>query len=156
MVVSSTSMKLPSATTSAISQGFANPLPAVAGVSASIAWVPSQTLSQRRRDVDPHRRNDGHARAERDISRRIIHDDLDRHALDDLDVVAGGVLGGQQRERGAGARLNAVDMAADHAPRIAVDLERCRLSRPHAVELNSPTTSARNRRAFISLPIGID
>jgi hypothetical protein len=73
---------------------------------------------------------------ERDIRWRIVHDDLHRHALDDLDVIAGGILRRQQRERGAGSGLNAVDMATDFAFRKGIDLERHRLSGPHAVELN--------------------
>jgi hypothetical protein len=63
-------------------------------------------------------------------------EDLDRHALDDLDVIAGGILRRQRREGGAGSGLNAVDMAADREFRIGVDRERRRLSGPHAVELD--------------------
>ena len=75
-------------------------------------------------------------RAKRDIGRRFVHDDLDRRALDDLDLIAGGILGRQQQERGAGSGLNAGDMAAHRALRIGVDLERHLLPGPHAIELN--------------------
>src|SRR5262249_19811790 len=139
MVVSSTSMKLASATTMAISHGLA-PLP-LAAVGAP-AWIDATLIAtpaavhRAGAWIDSHGRDHRHARPERDVGRRIVHNDLDRHALHDLDVVAGGVLGRQQRERGAGSRLNAVDVTADGALRIGVDVERHRLSRPHAVELN--------------------
>jgi hypothetical protein len=38
-------------------------------------------------------------RAQRDIGRRIVDDDLHRHALHDLHVVAGRILRGKKRER---------------------------------------------------------
>ena len=65
----------------------------------------------------------------------VVENDLHRHALDDLDIVAGGVLGGQQRERRPRSRLDAGDMAAHGAVRISVDFERDRLAGPHVVEL---------------------
>ena len=71
------------------------------------------TSHRARRRVDAHGRDDRHARAERDVGRRIVQDELDRHALDDLDVVAGRVFGRQQREGRAGAGLDAVDMAVE-------------------------------------------
>ena len=63
--------------------------------------------------IGSHGRLDRHARAERDVGRRIVEDDLDRHALDDLDVIAGGVLRRQQREGGARSGLHARDMALE-------------------------------------------
>src|SRR5262249_48079971 len=97
---------------------------------------PPQPLIERRRRVDTHARDYRHARAQRDVRRRIVHDDLDPHALDDLDVVSGGGLGRQQGDRGAGSGLNAVDMTADRAFWIGVDREFDRLAGPHAVELD--------------------
>ena len=94
-----------------------------------------QPLIERRRRVDADGRNDRHSRTERDVGRRIVQDDLDRHALDDLDVVAGRVFGRQQREGRAGAGLDAIEMAVEVAFRVGVDLQVDRLPRPHAVEL---------------------
>jgi hypothetical protein len=56
--------------------------------------------------------------------------------LDDLDVVASGILGGQQRERSAGSRLDALNVTVDPAFWIGVDRERHLVNRPHVVELN--------------------
>src|SRR5579859_7579737 len=75
----------------------------------------SQPLIERRLGVDPDGRNHGHARTERDVARRIVEDDLDGYALDDLDIIAGGVLGRQKREGGPRARLDAGDMALEVA-----------------------------------------
>ena len=51
----------------------------------------------------------------------VIEDDLDRQALHDLDVVAGGVLGRQHAECGAGAALETVDLAVEGDRRHRVD-----------------------------------
>src|SRR6516225_11706354 len=74
-------------------------------------------------------------RAERHVGRWTVDDNLDRYALYDLHVVAGGVLRRQQRERRPGSGLNAGDMSAESPFRIGVDLERHRLAQPHRVEL---------------------
>jgi hypothetical protein len=92
-------------------------------------------LIERGRRIDPHAGHDRHAGTQGNIVRRIVNNDLHRHALDDLDVVAGRVLCGQQRERGAGPRLDAGNMASNVAVRIGVDRESHELSRPHRVEL---------------------
>src|SRR5256885_12835523 len=63
-------------------------------------------------------------------------DDLDRHALDDLDEVAGRVLGGQEAEARAGAGLDAVHVPAQ-APAGEVvhaeDRKSTRLNSSHLV-----------------------
>src|ERR1700746_3266214 len=74
-----------------------------------------QPLVQRGVWIDPHAGLDGHAGAERDIGRGIVHDNLDRYALHDLDPVAGGILSREERERRAGAWLHTGDIAADCA-----------------------------------------
>src|SRR5215831_12996226 len=58
---------------------------------------------------------DRKARAElsEPILRRIIDQNLDRHALDDLGEVAGRVLRRQQRELRPAARRQAVDLAGE-------------------------------------------
>ena len=48
---------------------------------------------------------------------RLVEHDLDRHALHDLDVIAGGVFRRQQAEGGAAAGLDTVDMAFEGAVR---------------------------------------
>src|ERR1700734_4106260 len=97
MVVSSTSMKAASVTTTAISQGLpwgvhSWDLPPLA------PFLPEEPLTRRSLlHVDG-----GLDRGpERDRQQRIepaIDDDLDRHALHDLDEVAGGVLGREGAE----------------------------------------------------------
>src|SRR5205085_6097368 len=85
---------------------------------------------------DRDRRYDGNA--ERQRRRRIesvIDDDLDRHALHDLDEIPGGVLRRESSELGARAELDAVDMAGELEPRIGVDRDPHLLARPHTVEL---------------------
>src|SRR4029453_10219525 len=96
--------------------------------------VTPQPLIERRTRIDPRGGDYRHAGAERDIGRRIVHVDLDRYALDNLDEVAGSILGGQQRERGSGPGLDALDMTVDLALRIGGDPERPRIPLPHLVE----------------------
>src|SRR6185437_16956272 len=81
-----------------------------------------------------HRRYHRHARTKLQTGILIEHD-LDRDALDHLDIVAGRVLRWQQAECGTAARLNAVDMTAEGPSRIGVDRNVDRLTRPHQVEL---------------------
>ena len=69
------------------------------------------------------------------ISVRLVEDDLDRHALHHLDVVAGGVLGRQQAEAGAGAGLQTVDVAVQRPTGIGVDGDLHRLARTHVGKL---------------------
>ena len=68
-----------------------------------------------RRSSHLHGRHDRHARAELDVRRPVEHD-LDRHALHDLHVIAGGVLRRQQAEGRAAAGLDAVDVAVKLRP----------------------------------------
>src|SRR6187399_3629738 len=64
-----------------------------------------------------------HAGTKRDAGRQPIEDDLDGNPLDDLDEVAGGVLGRQQTELGAGGAGNRVDMAGERlAVHVHMDL----------------------------------
>src|ERR1700691_5721828 len=65
----------------------------------------------------------------------FIDDDLHRHALNDLDEVAGGVLGREGRELRTGAELDAVDMALQPQLRIGIDPDRDVLAGPHVDEL---------------------
>ena len=58
-----------------------------------------------------------------------FEDDLDRHALDDLGEVAGGVIGRQQGELGARGRREAVDGAEQGLARHGVDLHADVLAR---------------------------
>src|ERR1700722_11009836 len=80
------------------------------------------------RDRDPERqRNVG--------IEPFVDDDFHRHALNDLDEVAGGVLGREVRELGAGAELDAVDMPLEPQLRIGIDADRDMLAGPHVDEL---------------------
>ena len=66
-----------------------------------------------------------HARAEHiTVVGRVVEDDLHRDALDDLHVIAGGVLRREQAERGAGAGLEAVDVPFEILVGVGVDLDR--------------------------------
>ena len=49
--------------------------------------------------------------------------DAQRDALGDLDIVAGGIFGRQQRESGAGAGHDAVDLAAEDPSGIGIHAE---------------------------------
>ena len=108
------------------------------GAAARAAWTgvrrstaPASARAARRgwARIDADRRLDRHARAKRHIGGAHVEHDLHRHALHDLDVVAGGVLRRQQREGGAGARLHARDMAFERVVRIGVDVMRHLLAR---------------------------
>src|ERR1700746_934278 len=100
------------------------------------SYVPPESLIEGRTQINPRGGDDRHARAERDVGRRIVHDDLDWYSLADLGAVAGGLLGPQQRERGASPRLDALDMTVDLAFGIGVDRDHHRIAGPHVVELN--------------------
>ena len=105
-LVSSTSMNVASMTVSAISHGTVAGLPVAGGaVGAGLPAAIHRTCTCGTTDIPGA---SGWARVG-----RLVEDDLDRHALDDLDVVAGGVFRRQQAEAGAGAGLDAVDVAAE-------------------------------------------
>ncbi len=82
------------------------------------------------RSFGPDRRHHRHAGAEQYVGRLVEHD-LHRHALHDLDEIAGGVLRRQQAEGGAAAGLDAVDLAFEYAMWIGVDAVIDRIARPH-------------------------
>src|SRR5580658_10896176 len=65
----------------------------------------------------------------------FIDDDFHRHALNDLDEIAGGVLGREGRELRAGTELDAVDMSFEAQLRIGVNPDTDVLARPHVDEL---------------------
>ncbi|CAD5251153.1 hypothetical protein BOSE21B_10914 [Bosea sp. 21B] len=82
------------------------------------------------------RDHDRHARAQNVLAGRFRRqDDADRHALDDLGEVAGGVVGRQQGEDRAGAAGNAADRAVESLAgqgvdgdlRLVADLQRAYL-----------------------------
>jgi hypothetical protein len=64
-----------------------------------------------------------------------VEHDLHRHPLDDLDPVAGGILGRQQREAGTGAGADRVHHAAEPLAREAVDFDLRLHAGPHARQL---------------------
>ena len=65
----------------------------------------------------------------------LVDDDLDGDAADDLDEVAGCVLGGEGGEAGAGALLDALDVAVQLEVRVGVDGDVDALADGHAGEL---------------------
>src|SRR5216683_4621785 len=79
----------------------------------------------------------GHAGPERERIAEVlgVQPDLHRNPLHDLDPVAGGVLGGQQREARAGARAEGVHGAVEDLARKGVDLDLGGHARLHAREL---------------------
>src|SRR5258705_5756976 len=138
MEMSSTSMNAASATTGAMIQrvgwpGSAgrvrvSPVTLIAGLAS--------VLAGRRRGARVDRRDDGHPEAQH-MGRidRPLEDDLHRYPLHHLDVVAGGILGGQQAEAGAGAPHDAVDAPLEWAGRIGIEGNFDRLAGTHPVEL---------------------
>ena len=126
MVVSRTSMNAASVTATAISHGFA---------AASMPFVPrcgvrSSAVTVGSTDSPSGSGNCG--------SRPLSMIDLDRHALHDLDEIAGGVLRGKRGEARAAAELDAVDMAAQLVARVGVDLDVHRLARAACARAGSP------------------
>src|SRR5882724_6636006 len=79
----------------------------------------------------------GHAGPERVRVAELlgVQPDLHRDPLDDLDPVAGGVLGRQEREARAGARREGVHGAVEDLPREGVDLDLGGHARLHPGEL---------------------
>ena len=69
------------------------------------------------------------------FSRLLVEDDLHRHTLDDLYVIAGRVLGRQNAESRTCAGLKAFDLAVKSLVRIRVDLDIDRLADLHVLEL---------------------
>src|ERR1700692_5038387 len=103
MVVSSTSMKVATATRTAMIQGFASPYSPLAAASG-IA----------RSGTDGDGGNDRHARSQFNVG-TLVEGNLHRHALHHFHIIARGIFGRQQTERGSAARLNAVDLAGEAA-----------------------------------------
>src|SRR5262245_1748520 len=141
MVVSSTSMNAAKATKTAISHGLAVPLAALWGTclgiwpsAAALTGAPSAALEAKELD-QPARSARPICQGRRRRRWWVVDRDLHRHPLDDLDEVAGGVLGRKQRERRPGSRLDAGDVAVKGATGIGVDPERGGLARPHLGEL---------------------
>src|SRR4051794_5324791 len=131
-------MKVATETTIAMSHGFwAPPLGAAAALpGAGPALIPAP--SGARKATAPARPAPGAPPTGRGRPPRrsgVLHDDLHGHPLNHLDVVAGGVLGRQQRERRAGPGLDAVDMAPDGTVRVGVDADVRRLAGPHRGQL---------------------
>src|SRR5437870_13251840 len=90
---------------------------------------PPNGWRSQRDSSDSDGRYDRHAWTEEHV-RLVIEHDLDGHALDDLDVVAGCVFSRQQCEGRAAAALNAIDMAPEVATGIGVDADRYGLTGP--------------------------
>src|SRR5580658_9759838 len=105
MVVSRTSMKVATATRTAMIQGFASPYSPLAGASGIVAI---------RSGTDGDGGNDRHARSQFNVG-TLIEGNLHRHTLHHFHIIARGVFGRQQTERGSAARLNAVDLAREAA-----------------------------------------
>src|SRR6185312_3357419 len=69
------------------------------------------------------------------VTRRVDPGDADRDALHDLDEVAGGVVGGKQREAGARAAREALDLPLERLAGEGVDLDLHRLAHVHPADL---------------------
>src|ERR1700679_1284576 len=65
----------------------------------------------------------------------LVDDDLHRHALNDLDEVAGGVFRREGREFRAGPELDAVAVALQPQLRVGIDPDIDVLTGPHVDEL---------------------
>src|SRR6185437_2284813 len=136
MVMSSTTMKLPTASRKAANQSAPPCIVAGwAGWAASAAWaaaMPSVRLLGDV-DVDVHREADPQG-----VRGKLLGIELDAHrqALDDLDPVAGGVLGRDGGERRAGAAGEAHDRAVElHGPAVEVAGQHHALAEPHPPQL---------------------
>src|SRR6185437_5944287 len=82
------------------------------------------------------RRLDGNSKWQRNVGiKSLVDDDLHRHALNDLDEVAGGVLGREGGELRTRAELDAVDMPFEAQMRIGIDPDADMLAGPHVDEL---------------------
>src|ERR1700761_5877017 len=107
MEVSSTSMKVEIETTLAMTHGL--PPPAAERSGDHPPPPPEAGPSDTSAHLDA--RLDGEAGAERAGPGHVVEGDLHRHPLDDLHIVAGGVLAGQQGEGLPRAALDGVDLA---------------------------------------------
>ena len=95
-------------------------------------------LLRRPRSLNLHRRDDRNAKRKRE--RRIeaaIDQDLDRHALYDLDEITGRVLGREGCEFRTRPKLNTVHMPLKVELRIGVDRDLHRLTRTYPGKLGS-------------------
>ena len=115
-VVSSTSMKVANITAIAMIQGLTCRCSGMTDFLTSLDFLTG---------IDSRR--DRHAGPQQvlGILPRFEHD-LDRHALHDLHVVAGGVFWRQQAEARPGRRGDAVDLALEFASAVRVDFDRGR------------------------------
>ena len=77
----------------------------------------------------------GQAGPQRTVSRHAIEDDLDRHALHDLDIVAGGIFRRQQCKGLTCAALNGIHVTLGVSCRAGIDADRDSLPGPNQVEL---------------------
>ena len=68
----------------------------------------------------------------------VVEDDLHRHPLHDLDVVAGGVFRRQEAEVGAAAALDAVDVGGELHAGVGVDLTVTGWPTPHVASVAFP------------------
>src|SRR5580704_11601351 len=134
MVMSSTTMKLPAASRKAASQS--TPPCIVAGWAGEAAPTAAMTGFRallRDVDVDVHREPDAQG-----VCGQLLRVERDAHgqALDDLDPVAGGVLGRDGGERRAGAAGQAHDASVEfHAAAVEVAGQHGGLAEPHAPQL---------------------
>src|ERR1700729_1302902 len=95
-------------------------------------WAPRA----RRRSLHRHLRLDRNPERQRNVGiEPFVDDDLHRHALNDLDEVAGGVFGREGRELRAGAELDAVDVSFKPQMRIGIDPNLHVLAGAHVDEL---------------------
>ena len=79
--------------------------------------------------VDP--RGDTDARKQRPVRIDLIELEAYRQTLDDLDPIAGRILGRQDREIRSGARAHADDVRLERVIRISVDVDRRLLTWTH-------------------------
>ena len=100
--------------------------------------------------VDP--RGDTDAGEQRLVRIDLIKLEAHRQTLDNLDPIAGRILGRQDREIRSGARTHADDVRLELAIRISVDVDRCLLTRTHVSEAGfaeirlDPDAPARHQR----------
>jgi hypothetical protein len=136
IVVSSTSMKVASATSTAISHGLAPTPLAAAGATGRVTPALIAKPSASHKATVWHQcalgRDHGHSRTEGDVTRRIVNDDLDRHTLDDLDADNQHVAGGDVIVR--------ID---DRDYRVALDQAKPQLAHDQAVLEQAQTNLAR-------------
>src|ERR1700732_1236856 len=82
------------------------------------------------------RRDRGNSERKRQIGiKSLVDDDLDRHALHDLDEIAGRVLGWKSGEFRPRSQLNAIYMTPEVQVGIGVELNGRGLTWAHSVEL---------------------